>query len=531
MATLPAHDADPAYTSFQFLEDLSTAYWFSEVLFTALELKIFDLLDEGSATTACLATLIGAGQAELSSLLRVLTQLELIVEVDGRWFNGQLATLYLISGKASYMGDFLIYRKYMQAGWQSLSARLLGQVREKKTRCQTEDDYAERTLHYVRATDQLMRQKAAEIAALINPLAWQGPVLDIGGAAGSLSRALLRVRNMAVSERTDTLSQVDLVDLPEVLAAARKLYTSHEEWLGFTLIETDFRLFASEKRYGLVVLSNFLHAYSEKEAEELLCKAAALLQDGGILLIHDYFPDRQPPSLAKGALYDMAMMLNTYNGRCHTSAVIRQWLGNSLLPDGQMHDLSTDSSVLVTVRGTAKAADIFLPGRNSTRQDWPYIARAEGFVRAVLLPVADIITGPWVRQKCSNGCSRFGANLQCPPHGMSHLQTRELLDSFSWALLVEGMPPGREFHQKLLALEKRAFLSGFHKAFVLGAGHCPVCDSCTTDGTCRFPDLARPSMEGSGIDVYSTAKRAAIPLQPVQEKTQYVKYLGLLLLD
>ncbi|MDD5760346.1 MAG: hypothetical protein PHI06_14860 [Desulfobulbaceae bacterium] len=45
MVTLPAHTTDPARTSFQFLEDLSTAYWLSEAFFAALELKIFDHLD------------------------------------------------------------------------------------------------------------------------------------------------------------------------------------------------------------------------------------------------------------------------------------------------------------------------------------------------------------------------------------------------------------------------------------------------------------------------------------------------------
>jgi hypothetical protein len=35
-------DADPSRTDYQFLENLSTAYWQSEVLFSALDLKLFD---------------------------------------------------------------------------------------------------------------------------------------------------------------------------------------------------------------------------------------------------------------------------------------------------------------------------------------------------------------------------------------------------------------------------------------------------------------------------------------------------------
>jgi len=108
---------------------------------------------------------------------------------------------------------------------------------------------------------------------------------------------------------------------------------------------------------------------------------------------------------------------------------------------------------------------------------------------------------------------------------------RELLQSYSWGLLLEGMPPGRDFHEQLLQMERKAFLAGFHKALLFGAGPCPVCKKCPADGRCLHPKQARPSMEGSGIDVYATARNAGIDLKPVTEPDQYVKYLGLLLME
>jgi len=106
-----------------------------------------------------------------------------------------------------------------------------------------------------------------------------------------------------------------------------------------------------------------------------------------------------------------------------------------------------------------------------------------------------------------------------------------MLDSYTRAMLLEGAPPGQAFHERLLRLETKAFLAGFHKAFVFGAGPCTLCASCAEDGICRHPDKARPAMEGSGIDVYTTARNAGIHLEPVTDKLQYVKYIGLLLLE
>ena len=197
----------------------------------------------------------------------------------------------------------------------------------------------------------------------------------------------------------------------------------------------------------------------------------------------------------------------------------------------QIRDLESDSSVIASVQSTSFSGRLFKPCRKTELQEWIYFARAEGFQRAELLPVSDISIGSWVRKKCQYGCQIYGTNLQCPPNGMASDETEKMFTSYSWAILLEGMPPGKEFHQKLLALEKKAFLSGFHKAFVFSAGHCSLCDKCPEDGVCRFPEKARPSMEGSGIDVYETARNAGINLHPVQEKMQYVKYLGLLMLE
>ncbi|HKI49818.1 MAG TPA: DUF2284 domain-containing protein, partial [Desulfobacteria bacterium] len=154
-----------------------------------------------------------------------------------------------------------------------------------------------------------------------------------------------------------------------------------------------------------------------------------------------------------------------------------------------------------------------------------------GFRQAVLLDVSRIAVVPWARIKCRYGCARYGENLRCPPHGLESEETGKLLATYTNALILEGTPPSRDFHDRLLKMEKHAFLSGYHKAFSLGAGPCPICDKCPDDGNCRYPRKARPSMEASGIDVYETVRNAGLKLKPAIEKDQYAKYFGLLLLE
>jgi predicted metal-binding protein len=514
---LPFQDADPAHKDFQFLEDLSTAYWYSEILFAALDLQLFELLEQGCSGLDALARAAGCQEGELHRLLRVLGSLDLVHAESGTWFNSQVARLYLIPGKPAYMGDFFLYRRHMRPKWQGLVQRVSGAEQDPKHDCSREQDYETRTFHYVRAMDQLIRRKAQEIETLLASEPWEPPVLDVGGGAGALSRALIRSKDHG---------QVTLFELPEVIRAARSLYPDEGSWEQFRILDGDFRTFEFDRhdRFGLIVLSNFLHAYGSGEARELLEKALSLLEPDGLVLIHDYFPDRWGRSPRKGALYDLNMMLNTYDGACHESVELVRWLHEMGMGRVRIQDLATDSSIVLASR--EKSDD-----EKTGLEEWVYEARALGFPRAVLFPVEEVETASWVRLKCRCGCPVYGRNLQCPPHGMESAATKQMLESYSWGLLVEGTPPSWDFHGKLLQLERKAFLAGFHKAFAFSAGPCPVCKACPEDGTCRRPDQARPSMEGSGIDVYTTARKAGIRLEPVTDKDQYVKYIGLVLLE
>ena len=108
------------------------------------------------------------------------------------------------------------------------------------------------------------------------------------------------------------------------------------------------------------------------------------------------------------------------------------------------------------------------------------------------------------------------------------------MKDFSQALLLEGEPPGKMFQNQVLNAEREAFLAGFHKAFAYWAGPCTLCATCAVDandGTCRNTRDARPSMEGAGIDVFETVKRAGLKLEILRNKGEFVRYFALLLLE
>jgi len=526
-------DSDPSRLDYQQFENLATAYWQSEVLFSALELKLFDHIEAGASTLQALCTAAACKEDGLYRLLKVMTRMELIGENNGNWYNSQAARVYLVETSPTYMGDFFLYRRTMQEKFHRLTRKVSlddGLIGKKDCRqFRAEDPYEDRNGNYVRALDRLAREKAKEIVGMLGNETWELPILDLGGGAGALCRRIVASLSPADPQHSglDHAAAGVLLDLPEVIDAARQIYPNETEWVGIETVAADFRVYEFDvnRQFGLIVMSNFLHAYGEMEARNLLEKAVRLLKPGGKVLIHDYFPDRLGCNPHKGAMYDLAMMLNTYDGQCHEASRVISWLDAAGIQESVVLDLETDSALILA--GGIRSRDHLVP----LPLQWADIAISEGFRRAVPISTDKIATAPWVRLKCRYGCKGFGKNLQCPPNGRDDLETQRLLKSYRWALLLEGTPPGRSFHQRLLRLEKRAFLSGLHKAFVMGAGPCTVCDICPGEGACNRSDLARPSMEASGIDVYQTAKAACLVLNPVQKKGQYVKYIGLLLLE
>ena len=517
---LPHQQADIAAEGFQRLEDLATSSWYSEVLFAALDLNIFGLLGDCPASVAELVEQSGYEADALSRFLAALMALGLITEHQGRFANGPLAARYLIPGKSDYWGDFLLYRRYLASHWPRLTDRIRqGVSANDRPTAEPPEAYRERTLAYVRTMDLQARLKAAEALEYLGKcLPRPRRVLDLGGGAGAWCRAFRRQWPQV---------QTVLLDLPETLAAARRLYPDPSDWEGIEVLAgSGLTSCFRGKAFDLILLSNVLHAYGEAEAREILAQCVDCLEPGGVVLIHDYLADLQGSNPAKGSLYDLHMLVNTYNGRIYHLGELEAMLEAAGLKNLRFFHLASDTSILLAGPEESMGSGVITQAEILAAR-----ARELGFPVARIIETSEVVVEPWVRLKCRFGCSLYDQSLGCPPFSPDEDKMRAILSRYKLALLVQGTPPSTHFHEQLLALERSFFLAGYSEALAFGAGPCPVCPSCPADGRCRCPEKARPSLEACGVDVYETARRAGLALDPVTHPQGYVKYVGLVLFD
>jgi predicted metal-binding protein len=169
-----------------------------------------------------------------------------------------------------------------------------------------------------------------------------------------------------------------------------------------------------------------------------------------------------------------------------------------------------------------------------------YVAQAlaAGADEAKIVPVSNVVTAEWVRLKCQFGCDGFGKGLCCPPRTLTPEQMKRVLEAYKHALIysyvctrADYARKRRRMHRLVAELERAAFLDGHYKAFGLGDGPCRLCRECDLTGDCRHPELARPSMESCGIDVYATARNSGIKLEVATRRDGPSKYINLILID
>ncbi|MFP3872520.1 MAG: DUF2284 domain-containing protein [Candidatus Natronoplasma sp.] len=154
-----------------------------------------------------------------------------------------------------------------------------------------------------------------------------------------------------------------------------------------------------------------------------------------------------------------------------------------------------------------------------------------GAEEAKVISPENVFTAEWVRLKCQFGCGGYGKRLTCPPYSPTPEQTERALMDYEKALLIHFPSDVEHLKTAMADLEREAFLSGYYKAFAMGAGPCYLCEECEVESGCVYPHKARPAMEACGIDVYRTAREAGFTIEVVEDHCCTQNYYGLLLLE
>jgi predicted O-methyltransferase YrrM len=316
---------------------LANSFRESRVLLTAIELKIFTVLDKHMLTSNEVSEKINSNSRAADRLMNVLCGMGLLKKVHGKFYNSDLSSKYLIEGKPDFMGN-LYHVNNLWETWSNLTASVIkGSSVANDEEESDEDNWVEAfigAMHY-RGVNQ------GRILAMMIDLSNVKTMLDVGGGSAAFAMEI-------VKKNPDIIAFV--LDLPYVIPLTKRYVNEAGLSDKFSFVEGDYLTKDFEGSYDLILLSAIVHINNYEQNKMLIKKCADALNKNGMIIINDFIMNEDRTKPYHGALFSLNMLVGTENGDTYTEKEIREWFESAGLSKIERKNTSFGSDLMIAVK-------------------------------------------------------------------------------------------------------------------------------------------------------------------------------------
>jgi predicted O-methyltransferase YrrM len=307
---------DPAPLGPDTLQLLACGSMLSSVLYAALDLGVFDELEREPASPTVLGERLAASSEGVSRLLSALSALGLVQPGDdGTVRNHPLTSAVLVSGASASIVPLLAYQRDHAASlfgrlpvalrtgepqishWAFASGAPSGDPYAELDRCPEEYE------RMLTAMDIASRGVGRAIAEDVD-LSRVERLVDLGGGGGQVA--------IELAEALPHL-RIDLVETPFARDCAHERVRRAGLAERIRCVAGDLRadFAAGVEPAGAVLLSGVISDFGASQRRTILCNAASLLPEGGLLLVSETLFNGQRNGPLLPALLSLFMLLST----------------------------------------------------------------------------------------------------------------------------------------------------------------------------------------------------------------------------
>ena len=294
------------------IRELANAFRESRVLLSAIELKIFTVLDKHLMTSEEVSKKINSDPRATDRLLNALCAMCILKKVHGKFYNTDLSSKYLVEGKSEFMGN-LYHTNNLWYTWSYLTESILKGTSSKGDQNKKDkDDWVENfidAMHY-RGVHQ------GKILAMMIDLANVNKMLDVGGGSAAFSMEIVK-KNPSI--------KATVLDLPHVIPLTKKYVEGEHLSVSFDFIEGDYLTKDFSGSYDLILLSAIVHINSYEQNKKLIKKCADALNENGMIIINDFVMNEDRTQPSQGAVFSLNMLVGTANGDTYTEIEMKEW--------------------------------------------------------------------------------------------------------------------------------------------------------------------------------------------------------------
>ena len=286
--------------------EMSGGFMAACVLGAAAELDLFTLLGEQPMSAEQVAKRLEADLRATGMLLDAVAALDLLEKGNGRYSVPAEVRPLLTEGDPQTTLPMIRHRMNIHRHWAQLAwVTKTGTPPSRKASIRGAE--ADRAA-FVAAMHTVSGPIADELVARLGPLKFKH-LLDVGGASGTWTKALLR----AVAGATATL-----FDLPDAIEQARQRLAGTEFAGRVDLVAGDFYVDDLPHGADFAWVSAIAHQHSRQKNRELFAKVHAALAPGGQIAVRDVVMEPCRTRPVAGALFAINMLVNTDSGGTFT---------------------------------------------------------------------------------------------------------------------------------------------------------------------------------------------------------------------
>jgi predicted O-methyltransferase YrrM len=280
------------------IRELANSFRESRVLLTAVELKIFTLLDKHMLTSDEVSQKINSNPRAIDRLMNTLCGMNLLKKVHGKFYNSDLSAKYLVESKPDFMGN-LYHVNNLWRYWSNLTASVIkGSSVTIDENEPDEDDWAEAfigAMHY-RGVNQ------GKILAMMIDFTNVKTMLDVGGGSAAFA--------MEIVKKNPEIHAV-VLDLPYVIPLTKRYVSESGLTEKFNFIEGNYLTTVFTGSYDLILLSAIVHINNYEQNKMLIKKCTDALNKNGMIIINDFIMNEDRTEPYHGALFSLNMLVGT----------------------------------------------------------------------------------------------------------------------------------------------------------------------------------------------------------------------------
>ena len=319
------------------IRELAYSFRESSVLLTAVELKIFTVLDKHMMTSDEVSKKINADPRAADRLMNALCGMGLLRKVKGKFYNSDLSSKYLVEGKPEFMGN-LYHTNHLWKTWSHLTDSV------KQGSSFTGDQNKVEKEYWVEAFISAMHYrgvKQGKILSMMIDLTNVKKMLDVGGGSAAFSMEIVK-KNPAIN--------AVVLDLPHVIPLTKK-YVSEAGLLdNFDFIEGDYLTKDFDSSYDLILLSAIVHINSYEQNKMLIKKCVDSLNNNGMIIISDFVMNDDRTQPYHGTLFSLNMLVGTVSGDTYTEGEIREWFESAGISKIERKNTSFGSDLMIGIK-------------------------------------------------------------------------------------------------------------------------------------------------------------------------------------